>query len=244
MKLAAIYNVWDGLEHLDKSISLIYPYLDHVILVWQTKSNFGEVNPDTSICVQVLATKYPKVTHIYYEPDNGGGTQNEKNKRLIGIGKAKQLGCTHFMHIDTDEYYIPSEFRQGKQFVIDNNLDTSYCRLVTYFKEPTYRLDPLEGYYITFINKISSGGINGYPMNVDPTRGASPAGKYMEVPIKMHHMSYVRNDIGMKLRNSSARVNWLKDIDNRIKMFEDWKFGDKHPFMDYKIVETENLFAE
>jgi hypothetical protein len=245
MKLAAIYNVWDGLEHLDKSISLIYPYVDHVILVWQSTSNFGEVNQDTAIAIQVMATKYPKVTHVFYQPNlQQGGTVNERNKRTLGHATAKELGCTHYIHMDTDEYYVPSDFEQGIKFVIDNNLDTSYCKLITYFKQPIYRLEPLESYYVPFICKITS-GVGSFPSNVlvDPTRGASPSGRIMEVPIKMHHMSYVRKDIAMKLRNSSAKVN-IRDMAKRLAEIDNWQFGQRHPFMpNYNIVECDNLFA-
>jgi hypothetical protein len=243
MKLAAVYNVWDGLEHLDKSIGLIHPYVDHVVLVWQTTSNFGEANPETAIVIQQMLTKYPKCTDVFYQPNlQQGGTVNEKNKRMLGHNEAKLLGCTHYLHMDTDEYYVPSDFEQGIKFVLDNNLDTSYCQLITYFKEPTYRYDPIENYYVPFICKITS-GVGSFPNNVlvDPTRGASPSGRIMQVPIKMHHMSFVRNDIGMKLRNSSARGNWKWE--QRAMQFDDWQFGQRHPFMNYNIVATENLFG-
>jgi hypothetical protein len=243
MKLAAIYNVWDGLEHLDKSISLIYPFIDHVILVWQDVSNFGELNTDTSICVQALSTKYPKVTHSYFTPDiQKGGTHNEIAKRFKGSMIAKDLGCTHFLHIDTDEYYVPSDFEHGKAFVLEHNLDTSYCKLVTYFKQPNYRLEPLENYYVPFICKITSCNIGGFGIYTDPTRGTSPQGRCKEVPILMHHMSYVRNDIAMKLRNSSARVNIKEGVEKRMEKINNWQLGQPHPFMpQYKIVERDNL---
>jgi len=55
-------------------------------------------------------------------------------------------------------------------------------------------------------------------------------------------MSYVRNDIAMKLRNSSARGN-IRDMDKRLKEIDDWQLGQPHPFMpQYSIVETNNLF--
>ena len=242
MKLAAVYNVWDGLEHLDKSISLINAHVDKIIIVWQEVSNFGEVNPDTAVMVQVMATKYPKVTHVHYQPDlKQQGHQNERNKRMIGWAHAKQLGCTHFLFMDTDEYY--PDFQKGKQEFIDRGLDSSYCKLVTYFKEPTYILDPLESYFVPFICRTDVKTIGqGFPAYCDPTRGVAPAGKCGELSIMMHHMSYVRKDIAQKLRNSSARVN-IKDMNKRLKEIEDWKLGQPHPFMaGFNIVETPNLF--
>jgi hypothetical protein len=243
MKLAAVYNVWDGLEHLNKSINLIYAHVDHVVIVWQTVSNFGEVNPETAIAVQIMVARYPKVTHLYYQPDlKQQGHQNERNKRMIGWAKAKELGCSHFVFMDTDEYY--PDFAQGKQEFIDRGLDTSYCKLITYFKEPTYILDPLEAYFVPFIcttNVKTIGG--GFPAYCDPTRGVSPAGRCAELSIKMHHMSYVRKDIAQKLRNSSARVN-IKNMEQRLREIDNWQIGQPHPFMpQHNIIEVPNLFV-
>ncbi len=42
MKLAAIYNVWDGVELLKHSIASIKQDVDLIIIVYQDISNFGE----------------------------------------------------------------------------------------------------------------------------------------------------------------------------------------------------------
>lgn len=242
MKLAAIYNVWDSEELLDKSIAQIYDHVDRVILVWQTHSNFGEFNPDVATTVQVLATKYPKVSYIFYQPNIAlGGTENEKNKRRIGLEAAKD--CTHFLFMDCDEFYDSNEFAQAKQEFIDKGLDTSYVGLHTYFMRPTYRLTPDEAYYVPFICTTDVLKVGGkFPAYVDPTRGVSPAGKCEELSIKMHHMSYVRKDIGRKLRNSSASVNW----DAKAKEIEicNWQLGQPIPmFEQHKIKKVPNQFG-
>ena len=42
MKLAAIYNVWDGEEHLLGSMKCLTGHIDLFIIVFQRVSNFGE----------------------------------------------------------------------------------------------------------------------------------------------------------------------------------------------------------
>jgi hypothetical protein len=170
-----------------------------------------------------------------------GGTCNEMEKRKLGLNEAKK-DCSHFLFMDCDEFYVPSEFAQAKQQFIAKGLDTSYCKLITYWQQPCYRLEPLENYYVPFICTTNVKGVGQFPVYCDPTRGVKPAGKCNELDIKMHHMSYVRNDMRQKLENSSARVN-IKDMDKRLTEIANWKLGDKHPFMaGYKIVETPTLF--
>jgi len=42
MKLAAIYNLWDGEELLLGSMKCLKDHVDLFIIVWQEVSNFGE----------------------------------------------------------------------------------------------------------------------------------------------------------------------------------------------------------
>ncbi len=42
----------------------------------------------------------------------------------------------------------------------------------------------------------------------------------------MHHMSYVRNDIRRKLRNSSANINFISRIEEIALAHDKWQLGD------------------
>lgn len=241
MKLAAIYNAWDCEYMLPKSIECIYAHVDRIIIVWQAVSNFGQLNTLIEPVVKQLALD-PKVTLIPYMPNlKSGGTGNETEKRTLGLTEAKK-DCSHFLFMDCDEFYVPNEFAQAKEQFIAKGLDTSYCKLITYWQQPNYRLEPLENYVVPFICTTNVKGVGNFPAYCDPTRGVKPAGNCKELDIKMHHMSYVRKDIRQKLENSSARVN-IRDMDKRVKEIQEWQFGQPHPFMaGFKIVETESLF--
>lgn len=193
MRLAAIYNVWDGEELLKGSIDQIRDETDIIIIVSQHISNYGErYRPklDGNYDIEIL-----------YEPDvSKGGTWNETRKRNIGIQKAIQLGCTHYILMDCDEYY--DDFKDLK------NHPDAVLPLFTYFKHPTYRLSPIEQYFvpgiITITQDIKVGNFNcGY--FCDPTRKPNKKLTYHEH--YMHHYSYVRNNILRKINNSSAKFN-------------------------------------
>jgi len=57
MKLAAIYNVWDGLELLPHSLRSIRSQVDCIIVVWQGRSNWGEYDSRVGWAVEALGAE-------------------------------------------------------------------------------------------------------------------------------------------------------------------------------------------
>jgi hypothetical protein len=238
-KIAAIYNVWDGDELLKGSVQSVQDYIDHIVIVCQSKSNFGEAYIPDVWPPELLSTK--PVHYLTWKPKIGYGRFNEIGKRNIGIDKARELGCTHFLHMDCDEYY--QNFGEAVQLYLNTGCDGSVCRMWTYFKKPTLRLEKPEGYYVPFIHKLhphtKAGGMS-YPFYVDPTRRINTS-DVVELPIFMHHYSYVRKNVNRKIRNSTARKNLLNscvlDDYNR-----DLKGGDYVKYYEQKLVEVEDIF--
>ena len=215
MKLAAIYNVWDGEELLEGSIRQIREYVEEVIVVYQLISNYGEKYPKSILEVQKLfALNIIDIVEGFTPHLEWSGARNETLKRAIGLQAARLSGCTHFLFMDCDEYYDPEQFAAAKRKIEDECLDSSACRLATYYKTPCHRIAPPEEYYAPFIHKIYPDTVNGmmaYPVYADPTRRVSPHHKFHAFTpdeLLMHHFSYVRKDIGRKLRNSSAKGNF------------------------------------
>lgn len=237
MKLAAIYNIWDGDEILPYSIEQIRPHVDLIICVYQNISNFGEVyHPTISANVGLFE----------YVPDiSKGGVWNERKKRNYGLEIARAEGCTHFIMLDCDEVYDSEQFKHWRDRAVQ--FDSSACRMITYYKSPDIRLSPLEDYYVPFISRISLDTILGernYPVRVDPTRSVSTHRNMLIIdePI-MHHFSWVRKDIGRKLRNSSASINWKHRIDQMIFDFEQFENTSKMAgFEQYNWVKCANKF--
>ncbi len=213
MKLAAIYNIFDGAELLRGSINTIKDHVDVIIIVYQTVSNFGEeYNPIPDMDLDGIdCVLWP------YTPTQMGGAYNEMKKRNIGLAVAKQMQCTHFLQMDCDEYY--KDFEAAKLDYIASGADGSVCSIYCYFNRPTWRFKNPDGYYVPFIHKLwpeTASGNCKYPFYVDPTRRIN-SNNVVLLAHYMHHFSWVRREIERKARNSSAG-NLLK---NTI-IFEDY----------------------
>ena len=99
MKLAAIYNVWDGEELLPASMQSVAEGVDLFIIIYQTESNYGEYhNPLDKLGVQDYILSQSCVIEKYDPIVNRGGMFNEKRKRNLGLEIAKAYGVTHFLH--------------------------------------------------------------------------------------------------------------------------------------------------
>jgi hypothetical protein len=244
LKLAAVYNVWDGEELLRGSIEQIYNHVDLIIIVYQNVSNFGEsYSPVTRMAKDGLYD-LDKIYFHKFEPQLRTGFKNEIIKRQKGIEIAKANNCTHFLSLDCDEYYDSNEFEKAKNNFLNSGAGGSVCKMWTYFKDPTFRLDTPEGYHVPFIHELKSNtrtGYKDYPFYVDPTRRINET-NVIELPIMMNHFSWVRDNIERKVNNSSAKSSlskgtllkdyhsinlwnspegyYIKDFDKRITLVE------------------------
>ena len=255
MKLSVSYNVFDGEELLEKSISTIRSYADHVSVVWQKTSNFG--NPCHSRLENLLkdlASKRLINQTLEFIPDCANPAYvNEVAKRNIGLEIARETGCTHQMSMDTDEFYVGEQFENLKNIVNANGHDASYCEMLTYFKKPTYQVRPFNAYHVPLIYEVkpSAHYVAGHPspVVVDPTRRMS----LVENPLiltrdemEMHHMSYVRRDIKSKIINSTSKSAFT-DVSAFFEMFDEYKLGETffttHPPGSETTVEVDNIFG-
>ena len=255
MKIGVSYNLFDGEELLEGSIKSIRDEVDYISVVYQTESNFGNPCDEGLVPLLEKLERDGLVDELFeYRPKtNKGGHYNEITKRNIGVSLSLGTNCTHHMSMDSDEYYLLDEFRYMKKVVADGDYDSSACQLLTYYKEPIYRLDPPEDYYVSLLYKINESTEykigSSLPVLVDPTRCMVP-GKckiFTREEIEMHHMSYIRKSIRRKLQNSSAVVNFKDRVNKLVDYHEKWEFPkqvlmagapDKH----YDIVEVPKLF--
>lgn len=244
MKLAAIYNIWDGEELFSGSVECIKDHVDLIIVVWQDVSNFGERHsPAKTIALTAINNKLLLDAH-HYNPVLGSGFGNEATKRNIGLNVARELGCTHFLFMDCDEYY--ADFSKAKQQYVESGAEGSVCKMFTYFKKPTLRLEKEDNYFVPFIHRLQSytqAATGDYPFYVDPTRKVHCIGPVVEIQERMHHFSYVRCDIERKCRNSSAKENIAKS-----QLLNDYfspSFGVGYVLKDFQnqaLIEVPNLF--
>jgi len=231
MKLGVSYNIFDGEELLENSIKSIRKNVDYISVVYQEISNFGNPCNENLIPLINRLKNEGLVDEVFkYRPQpQRGGHFNEISKRNIGLFLSEGAKCTHHMAMDSDEFYTDEQFKFLKKEMIEGDYDSSCCQMVTYYKEPIYRLDPHEDYYVSLIYKIKSGkqyvmGLP-FPTLVDPTRRME-SGKckiFTREEIEMHHMSYIRKDLKIKLTNSSSSPNF-NNINKIVKHFNEWEY--------------------
>jgi hypothetical protein len=255
MKIGVSYNLFDGEELLEGSINTIRESVDYISIIYQTTSNFGnECSTDLLPLLNNLKEKRLIDDLFEYKPNiKMGGSWNEVVKRNLGVNFSLLNKCTHHLAMDADEYYLQNEFEYMKKIIEEGNYDAAACQMVTYYKKSIYRLDPKEDYYVSLLFKINENKefILGYPfpVEVDPTRRmvSKNCKIFTREEIEMHHLSYIRKNISSKFNNSSAKVNFMKSINELIEYYENWEYPNQalmagKPNKLYDIVEVKNLF--
>jgi molybdopterin-guanine dinucleotide biosynthesis protein A len=243
MKLAACYTVFNGVELLEHAINSVKDHVDEIIIGFQTVSNYGNECKD----ILDFMDRFPDYNYFNYEPDlKVDSKTNEKRKHQQLIEFARSKNCTHFFLSATDHFYKEDEILYAINVVLTTGVKTTYSKMITYFKEPTLRLEPLEEYYMPFICSTSVNMGNMSPVLVDPACSFRPFAPYYvfkEEEVLMHHFSWIRKDIRNKLENAAAKVNWLDKIEDFIDRYNNFKLGDRFPYYPkHRIVETEDIF--
>jgi len=247
MKVAAIYNVWidtDGIMQL--SINRIQDYVDVVFVVYSEYSNYGEH-------VYTIVSGSDKIHFLPFEPQQGiSASDNERAKRNHGLKIAREAGYTHIITMDGDEFYTPEDISKAKDIMrADPSLNGIVVKSQVYFKSPDLTIGE-DVTLVPFIHKITPtlqyqmnrnypyAWIDGH-IRIDPTRQFNiKSGVAFDRNITMHHYSYVRKDLEIKIRNSSARGN-LEISTIR----EDWANAEEGYFCKFygkTLTKCENLF--
>lgn len=235
MKLGVVYTVWNGLELLDGSISQIRDHVDVIVIAWQKESNKGEVNPGIEQELQRIKEKHDVVL-VRYEPQMSWSTkENERKKHNFGLHFLKLMGCTHYMLSACDHYYHGDVFLEAKTKVEKMKVDVSITQMFTYYKHPTWQLNPIESYGMPFISRLwphteyVQKPPKKYPIVVDPSIKVNTCEKifvFEPRTIMMHHYSMIRADIENKFRNAAASIRWTPDqIKTYIDEYQNYDIG-------------------
>lgn len=235
MKLGVAYNLFDGEELLEASIRSIRDEVDYITVIYQQISNHGDklsekVEP---LLNKLLNEKLIDSIYLYTPNLRKKAYENEVIKRNIGLKLAKKSKCTHFMTIDTDEFYDIDQFRKAKREIENNNFDGSVCHIVEYLREPIYQFEDMPDFYVPFIYKIRP--FVRFKRNTkldykcDPTRRMKSKKLicFDKNDLVMHHMTLVRKDLKKKMSNSSISGAYS---DKFYESTISWKFGN--PFND------------
>ena len=152
----------------------------------------------------------------------------ETEKRNLMIDRLQEIGCSHDIIIDSDEFYDYNQFKKAKEiYNNDDKMQIVYCQYINYYRDyKHYMLWPWDS-YVPLIANIKyrfffEFGTFNKPS--DPTR------RYL-IPdnddcheyhtfnwnvIQMHHLSWIRKEIEKKMESWSSKkyfenIKGLKD---------------------------------
>lgn len=223
MKLVSIVNAWaDTIEFMPSFISNHLQFSDAIIIVWSQNSNHW--NKNDRILEYILSNNIDSRVFFYQlEPViKLKPLVNETRKRNYGIDIAKMNGFSHFILCDFDEMYEPELMNNEKKRFDNPNLNGLVHPLKVYIKNPTLWCD--DHTLVCGIHKLNKstycGNFAEYPFaydskgnaHIDPSRRLSYTSGIEMSEVYMHHFSYVRKDINLKINNSSANLKRSKSV--------------------------------
>jgi hypothetical protein len=263
MKIGASYNLWKGEEFLPYSIKSIRNYVDYIVVVYQTTSNYKQERKDLTPLLDEWVELGLIDEWVFYEPEFDGidrkwwGTHNELIKRNIGLNKCLKNNCSYLVDLDGDEIYEPSQFWNAVKEIFLGKYDSGFVLNTTYYKYPDCEITPPETKYTPFIYKIKEGSKfepienDEFPVIVDGKRrircGYSKI--FTRDEIVLHHYSYVRSneqELIDKFNNCSSNMNFSKErIARIIDIYKNFEVGNQVEYgLDevYMTKKVNNLF--
>lgn len=220
MTLAAIFIVWkDTIELLPFALDSMPA--DAKIVVWSNSSNHGEIDTEYILSAREQAQDKDNIFSQFEPNMRLSLAENETAKRNHGLEIAKKLNCSHFIMCDADEFYKSDQLNLVKEGIEDLDINGVVHPIKVYVRKPTLWCD--DHTLVPGIQKLypntELGIFKRYPFaydkegnaHIDPTRRTNCTHGIEMSPYYMHHMSYVRRDIDLKIRNSSANLRRSED---------------------------------
>lgn len=251
MKLCSIISTWmDTLCLLPHCINNHLQFCDAVIVVWSSLSNHG--NSDKGRMLEFTASKHQPSNVFFYqkEPDLLSPLTDECRKRNYGIQLAIEKGYTHFILTDADEFYEANKMNNEKKRFEDPSLNGLAHSVLVYIKSPT--LFCKDHTLVAGIHKLKKdtqcGAFKFYTYaydaagnaHIDPSRRINYTEGIEMSEVPMHHFSYIRKNIDLKIDNSSA--NLRRSRQNIYDELRDAKPGYLSRLYHQPLQETENIF--
>lgn len=242
MILSASINLFDGEELIDAKLRVLRNEIDHISIVYQTRSYTG--NQCSPHLLKILDEQLKQglvdeLLEYQFEPDPFANPQVfEAEKRTLGLELARKFGATHFITMDADEFIIPEAMAYAKQQVIQHNYDATACKLIDYWISPRYQVRGLaqawgDYLYVPLIYKIRPGISftaekihEDYFCIADTTRKLPTINPHrLDDHVIMHHMTTVRAQRGgliSKYKNRSSNIPPVLPAEHMGDLLRSW----------------------
>lgn len=248
-KWGVSYSLFDGEELLEPSLLSIRDSVDYINVVYQKVSWVGqEATENIEELLKNLKEKglIDEIIEYQINPNIENSFIQETIKRQLGLKHLVKAGCNYYLPMDVDEFYFKDELESAKNYILNNDIEYSFCCQVAYALSPLEVIKNVHGHhcYVAFFSKVDSNSIlygissknkRSLPCLVDASRVLNPYDSkirtYFFSHIKMHHMSYVRNNLKRKFENCSTpdrRNNYTDNIS-----FDTYSVDDAFGIMKY-----------
>lgn len=261
MKLAVVYNLFDGVELLEHAVAQVRGHVDCVAVHYQQWNWYGQPAPE-QIEPILSRLKNHKIIDEYFafngnKPptarDWNQAKSWESQKRTESRRWVANKGFTHYLECDVDEFYVSQEFLEAKELIEYHNYDTTSCDIQSYILSPTLAKVDAEDVKVPFICKLNDKHKAGnFPARVDPTRIAAGVGQshhhFEPNALIMHHMETIRKNLLLKYESTSrgtfdrGRIKQLVEIINNVKEGSNVDLKGIIQPSKFSIRKTHNLF--
>lgn len=260
MILSASINLFDGEELLDAKLRALRSEIDHISIVYQTRSYAG--NPCSPLLLVILDNLLKQglvdeLLEYQFEPDPFANPQIfEADKRTRGLDLARKFGATHFITMDADEFILPEAMAYAKQQVIEHGYDATACKLIDYWVSPRYQVSGWaeawgEYLYVPLIYKIrpdvaftAEKAHENYYCVADTTRKLPTQNPHrLDDNVIMHHMTTVRaqrEGLISKYKNRSSHIPPVLPAEHMGDLLRSWVPNQNWGPV---IQEVEDIFA-
>lgn len=199
MKLGVAFSVYSGLELLKPALQNVREFAAHTVVVYSIQSNEGHYAPafmlpllrsleSEGLIDELVEHRLDKFS---IEPLRMQTIQ--RIKRQMGRTACLNVGCTHYMSRDCDEFYDKQQFRAALAIAEKHQL--TICRLYDYVGSPRRRAVAPSILHLPFVQSTLCSLIPkdfGVLIDHERTCDASEFVVLRPDEVIMHHMTAVR----------------------------------------------------
>ena len=245
--------VFDDVCHLRNMLTEVRHCCDEIVVCLQNESYYGApIDQKVVEYIGWLVEQKLVDDVIWFKPTKFYEEEGPHAPRFVETDKRnfildyleKEKGCSHTMVIDSDEFYDGEDFERVKNLIDGaDDIKVSYCQYVNYYRDYRHVMVWPFYCYVPFITEaryrfdFKNGS---FDKPSDPTRRyyiPEKDGKYCTLhfkTIKMHHLSWIRQDIRSKIDNWSSR-KYFEHIpglrDRILDRYENFKEGQNAVIM-------------
>lgn len=234
MAFGCIYNVFDGCELLEASlINSKENGFNENVVVYQTKSYYGnkinEYDIEEVISYYLKNNLIDKAIKLNFEinaKNSLQARQMEKQKYQAGLDYLIEKGFDYFRVSGIDEFFLKDEFSYGYKYILDNNIDRAFCRIITYSDVNLQDKSSTDNIGAVFLYKIKPnykmGEGQGTKIRIDDIVKYGQNSNDLLFPVDkvmLHHFRLTRINLKDKVYNStildkSGLINQMNNIEN------------------------------